>query len=41
MMRRRNISYRKEEVNLLEYLYNLTKDERIKMDYKENKFSIN
>ncbi len=41
MMRRRNISYREEEINLLEYLYNLTKDERIKLNYKENKFSIN
>ena len=41
MMRRRNISYREEEINLLEYLYNLTKDERIKLNYKENKFNIN
>ena len=41
MMRRRNISYEEEEINLLEYLYELTQEERRKFGYKENKFSMN
>jgi len=41
MMRRRNISYEEEEINLLEYLYKLTQEERRKFGYKENKFNMN